>query len=116
MLIKLEDLKDRALDFATARAEEVRAHLAPGRWTDRVIDGRFFPSRSGDQTILIIQRNGISLKAPKPGESTWEATIFVDAYDDYIVQLGDSAIQAALRCHVFRWLGDRIELPEQILN
>lgn len=124
MKIKTSELTGRALDWAVGIAqgwvvfptdsiEQGKIfHCEP----DKVPFGRrarvasFRPSTNWEQGGPIIEREGISVDY----DESWHAHILDP--DGYTPQgHGNTALEAAMRCYVKSKLGDKIEIPEELL-
>ncbi len=103
MKIKTSELTGAALNWAVAKCEG----------NDPVKDGGVGLSYSTDWLAggPIIESNEIDLKVVEEG--VWQASNF---FNDLAIHhfLGDSPLEAAMRCHCCAKLGDIIDVPEEL--
>lgn len=123
MKIKTSELTDAALDWAVAKCEGVVNHdgnpvlfrfTGSGKYGVRSMpnlnSGHYRPQEWKDGGP-IIEREHIELDRPwkGPGAGRWSAWISQE-YNGY----GDTALIAAMRCHVASKLGDEIDIPDEL--
>ena len=110
MKIKTSELIRHALNWAVAKCE---GHIRPdggtyaGKWQGRVYN----PSTDWSQGGPIIDRERISVISHKPYPE-WGA--HKDKRQKRIVQLGSTALIAAMRVYVASKLGDEVEVPDEL--
>lgn len=117
MKFYIEHLHGPALDYAVAKCEGYNVAVAKG--TGLVVISRdnvtdyFNPSRNWGWAGPIIDREHISLSAPFNGRTDWGANISVDSQLT-ASQIGNSALEAAMRCYVALKFGDTIDMPREL--
>ena len=108
--IRTSELTGAALDWAVAKCE--------GEVDDDIDDfclseeGEFAYTTDWAQGGPIIERERIRIDCPwNPG--SFEATCKIDGVTAWVE--GDTVLTAAMRCYVASKLGDKVEIPEELL-
>ena len=131
MKIRTQDLIGPALDWAVAKAEDNEDCRDP--YVTRTRDGMetyvkvttfsgyeadWEPSADWSQAGPIIEREKITLDYDFDGQglSLWTARKY--AFDGTLLwaESGDSPLIAAMRCFVQSRLGDKVEIPEELMK
>lgn len=132
MLIQTATLIDTPLDWAVAKAEytDRRVELSPyggvyfehypgsgDSYNQGWTYARF--STDGSQAVPIIDRHGINIGTQRnePGfrphpDFMWHAQMDTRSYVGY----GPTLLIAAMRCFVASRLGDKVDVPDQLLS
>jgi hypothetical protein len=109
MKIKTSELKDAALDWAVAWAENITIKHFSGVFY--LLDGdEWNPTRNWAQGGPIIESEGIN--TIQSGD--WIAEMDADHSGGVISTGGDTPLVAAMRCYVSSKLGDEIDVPEEL--
>ena len=139
MKIKTSELTGAALDWAVAKATQMPLYQCGDDWpgnrfvneeslrrpivtvglTGRMLlegpktaeNKEWSPSTDWAQGGPIIESNEIDLKVVEEG--VWQASNF---FNDLAIHhfLGDSPLEAAMRCHVAHKLGEEVEIPKEL--
>ena len=120
--MKTDELSGAALDWAVAKCEGIE--LENGCYNRLLVDGRmskgqsmlvpFKPSTDWEQGGEIIEREKIGLHY---GDGTWGVNAGrweANHPNCLYVEGGDTPLIAAMRCYVASWLGDEVQLPEEL--
>lgn len=136
MLVKAEELKDDALDWAVAQAEKEvvvfsrgALRYPPGQFSD---EERYWPTSDPSQGHAIIEREGITTRRVKDvwyamsekhsgtGELVrWNECAWSMTERDVRIRLrydGPTMLIAAFRCHVANKLGPVIDVPDELVR
>ena len=129
MKIKTAELTGAALDWAVATAlgytrttihtvefgKRVSKPAPWGFWDevdgDTSRDGTFHPSTNWAQGGPIIEREGIELGSYA---DQWQAEMHLE--DGSIFERGQTPLIAAMRCLIASKMGDKIEIPDDLLE
>ena len=109
MKIKTSELKDAALDWAVAWAENITIKHFSGVFY--LLDGdEWNPTRNWAQGGPFIDRANICLWSEG---YDWEAKIQIGS-GQWLAEWDEYPLIAAMRCYVASKLGDEIEVPEEL--
>jgi hypothetical protein len=118
MKIKTQELTGAALDWAVAKCEERggQAYLRDGKWYDPLTEEYLCYSTDWSQGGPIIEREWLEVK-PWPNESDEDTRWRAKSYDTLMPTwaTGPTPLIAAMRCYVASKLGDKIEVPDELL-
>lgn len=101
--MKTSELKGAALDWVVAKCEGASVHSPD--WDNRYLDAYDY-STDWAQGGPIIEREVITLN----WRGLWAARLV-----DGVWSLGNTPLEAAMRCYVASKLGDDIEIPEELI-
>ena len=109
--MKTSELTGPALDWAVAKCEGVqRVYLAPGDF--RAYHHEMNYCKDWAQGGPIIEREKICVSTEASG--VWMAWVY-DGLEMVNIEHGPTPLIAAMRCLVTLWVGDEIELPQELL-
>ena len=113
--VKTSELTGDAIDWAVAKCE---GHA--GKWINDDLEGNhiekaYSPSTDWAQGGSIIEREGINLFLRK-GSIAKAGKPWLAYNDKHVEALGPTLLIAAMRCYVESKLGDRVEVPEELLK
>lgn len=119
MKVKIEDLSDRALDWAVehqelARLEASGEYIKPW-WRQRVLTD---PRRWSSEWLIggpIIEREKIELKCRRKRGTSTDEWLACPRHNRGIYDKGRTALIAAMRCYLSDCVGDEIDVPEILL-
>ena len=118
--MKTAELTGAALDYKVAKCEGLTCfghELTEGVLTIVLSDGtyeNFSPSRSWAQGGAIIERENISITGTN--FPWWECDTGWYAHIGDRYAHGETPLIAAMRCYVASKLGDKVELPEELMT
>ena len=111
--MKTNELSGAALDWAVAEAEgffkKDMARITDGKVDVFYFDG-YTPSTNWAQGGAIIEQEKISLWSRG---KEWAAESFTPNEQGH-EETGKTPLVAAMRCYVASWLGDEVQLPEEL--
>ena len=120
--MKTAELTGAALDWAVAKCELLNGAdytLAMDKDIDgtlRVNFGGMYPEWSTDwqEGGAIIERELIDTLTVEGGTDGWQANKYLP--DEIVTAYGKTPLIAAMRCYVASKLGDKVELPEELMT
>lgn len=115
-LVKTSELTDMALDWAVAKCCGVTEE-EQGNYR-HYMQAQYSPSTTWSQGGPIIERENITLRTNASVVGHWAALIDFGSSNTAIKarMSGPTPLIAAMRCYVASKLGDKVEVPEELLT
>lgn len=117
-LVKTSELTDMALDWAVAKCCGVTEE-EQGNYR-HYMQAQYSPSTTWSQGGPIIEKEQITISIIDPGAWISCYSRRLDAGGDLDIQIawvsGSTPLEAAMRLYVISKLGDKVEVPEELLT